>query len=213
VAFAEILLENDDLLDEAWSSAVEAGHIFGVLESETWKAAAGRCIDRVIARRGRRFHVDPVLRGGKKVVKIEYSPEFARHEGFVAVSEAMLRLHEQVRFASGFDRPVLVTGETGTGKELVARMIHALGARGRRAFVPLNCAAVPDHLFESEFFGHRRGCFTGALTDRIGFFEEANGGTLFLDEVGELTTLQQVKLLRVLQEEGFAGSARIASER
>jgi DNA-binding NtrC family response regulator/tetratricopeptide (TPR) repeat protein len=200
LAFAEILLESDDLLDEAWSSAVEAGHIFGALESEAWKAAAGRCIDRVIARRGRRFHADPVLRGGKKVVKIEYSPEFARHEGFVAVSEAMLRLHEQVRFASGFDRPVLVTGETGTGKELVARMIHALSARGRRAFVALNCAAVPDHLFESEFFGHRRGCFTGALTDRIGLFEEANGGTLFLDEVGELTTLQQVKLLRVLQE-------------
>ena len=199
-ALAEILLENDDMLDEAWSSAVEAGHIFGALESETWKAAAARCIDRVIARRGRRFQADPVLKGGKKVVKIEYSPEFARHEGFVGVSEAMLKLHEQVRFASGFDRPVLVTGETGTGKELVARMIHALSARGRRAFVALNCAAIPDHLFESEFFGHRRGCFTGALTDRIGLFEEANGGTLFLDEVGELTTLQQVKLLRVLQE-------------
>ena len=200
LAFAEILLESDDMLDEAWSSAVEAGHVFGALESEAWKAAAGRCIDRVIARRGARRRADSVLRGGKKVVKIEYSPEFARHEGFVAVSEAMLRLHEQVRFASGFDRPVLVTGETGTGKELVARMIHALSARGRRPFVALNCAAIPDHLFESEFFGHRRGCFTGALTDRIGLFEEANGGTLFLDEVGELTTLQQVKLLRVLQE-------------
>ena len=199
-ALAEILLENDDMLDEAWSSAVEAGHIFGALESEAWKAAAGRCIDRVIARRGRRFQADSTLKGGKKVVKIEYSPEFARHEGFVGVSEAMLKLHEQVRFASGFDRPVLVTGETGTGKELVARMIHALSARGRRPFVALNCAAIPDHLFESEFFGHRRGCFTGALTDRIGLFEEANGGTLFLDEVGELTTLQQVKLLRVLQE-------------
>ncbi|MFA4948481.1 MAG: sigma 54-interacting transcriptional regulator [Candidatus Krumholzibacteriia bacterium] len=215
VAFAEMLLKSaaspredacrgsigtDDLLDEAWSSAVEAGHIFGALESDAWKAAAGRCIDRVIARRGKRFQADPVLKGGKKIVKIEYSPEFARHEGFVGVSEAMLRLHEQVRFASGFDRPVLVTGETGTGKELVARMIHALSARSRRPFVALNCAAVPDHLFESEFFGHRRGCFTGALTDRIGLFEEANGGTLFLDEVGELTTLQQVKLLRVLQE-------------
>ncbi len=200
VAFAGILLETGDMLDEAWRSAVEAGHIFGAIESEAWRAAAGRCIDRVAARRGRSRLPDPVLRGGGKVAKIEYSSEFARHEGFVAVSEAMLDLYEKVRFAAAFDRPVLVTGETGTGKELVARMIHALSARGRRPFVPLNCASVPDHLFESEFFGHRRGCFTGALMDRIGLFEEATGGTLFLDEVGELTTLQQVKLLRVLQE-------------
>jgi transcriptional regulator with AAA-type ATPase domain/tetratricopeptide (TPR) repeat protein len=200
VALVGFLLASDDMLDAAWTSAVEAGHIFGALESEAWKAAAGRCIDRVMARRGSRFRPDPVLRGGRKIVTIEYAPEFARHTGFVAVSEAMLGLYEQARFASGSDRPVLVTGETGTGKELVARMIHALGARGGRPFVALNCAAIPDHLFESEFFGHRRGCFTGALTDRTGLFEEANGGTLFLDEVGELTTLQQVKLLRVLQE-------------
>ncbi len=200
VAFAEILLASGDALDDAWESAVEAGHIFGTIESEVWRAAAGRCIDRVAERRGRRCRPDPVLRGGGKAIKIEYSPEFARHEGYVAVSEAMLDLYEKVRFAAAFDRPVLVTGETGTGKELVARMIHAMSARGRRPFVPLNCASVPDHLFESEFFGHRRGCFTGALMDRIGLFEEASGGTLFLDEVGELTTLQQVKLLRVLQE-------------
>jgi len=205
IAYAEILIagggsSSDETLDEAWSSAVEAEHIFGTIESASWKAAAGRCIDRVIARRGRRYHVDPVLHGGRNVVKIGFSPEFIQHEGFVAVSKAMLNLLEQIRFAAKFDRPVLVTGETGTGKELVARLVHHMSPRARHPFVALNCAAVPDHLFESEFFGHRRGCFTGALTDRIGLFEEADRGTLFLDEVGELTTLQQVKLLRVLQE-------------
>jgi len=215
VAYAEILIAGgsssrdealcasphvDETLDEAWSSAVEAEHIFGTIESASWKAAAGRCIDRVIARRGRRYHVDPVLHGGRNVVKIGFSPEFIQHGGFVAVSKAMLNLLEQIQFAAKFDRPVLVTGETGTGKELVARLVHHMSPRARHPFVALNCAAVPDHLFESEFFGHRRGCFTGALTDRIGLFEEADRGTLFLDEVGELTALQQVKLLRVLQE-------------
>jgi len=205
VAYAELLVaggssSRDESLDEAWLSAVEAEHIFGCIESDSWKAAAGRCIDRVIARRGRRYSIDPVLHGGRNVVKIAFSPEFIHHEGFVAVSEAMLKLWEQIQFAAKFDRPVLVTGETGTGKELVAKLVHLMSPRARQPFVALNCAAVPDHLFESEFFGHRRGCFTGALTDRIGFFEEADRGTLFLDEVGELTALQQVKLLRVLQE-------------
>ncbi|MDD4857411.1 MAG: sigma 54-interacting transcriptional regulator [Candidatus Krumholzibacteria bacterium] len=200
LAYADILIDGGNASNEAWSSAVEAGHIFGSIESESWKKAAGLCLDRVMARRGKRLAAGPVLQGGRGVVKIGFSPDYARHEGFVAVSEPMLRLWEQIHFAAGFDRPVLVTGETGTGKELVARLIHALSARAPHPFVALNCAAVPDHLFESEFFGHKRGCFTGALVDRIGLFEEADRGTLFLDEVGEITALQQVKLLRVLQE-------------
>lgn len=95
---------------------------------------------------------------------------------------------------------VLVTGESGTGKELVARALHMTGARARGPFVPINCGAIPRELIESELFGHRKGSFTGALSDRMGRFELANGGTLFLDEIGDLPLDMQVKLLRVLQE-------------
>lgn len=95
---------------------------------------------------------------------------------------------------------VLVTGESGTGKELVARALHMTGARARGPFVPINCGAIPRELIESELFGHRKGSFTGALSDRMGRFELAHGGTLFLDEIGDLPLDMQVKLLRVLQE-------------
>ena len=98
------------------------------------------------------------------------------------------------------DLPVLLLGETGTGKELMARAVHALSPRRRRAFVAMNCGATPDSLIESELFGHARGAFTGAIGERPGLFEAADQGTLFLDEIGDASPLLQMKLLRVLQE-------------
>jgi transcriptional regulator with PAS, ATPase and Fis domain len=112
----------------------------------------------------------------------------------------MREVYALVRRASRSRATVLVTGETGTGKELVARAIHAASPRGSRPFVAVNCAGFPDTLLESELFGHVRGAFTGADRDRKGLFEEAHGGTLFLDEVSETTGRFQAQLLRVLQE-------------
>lgn len=96
--------------------------------------------------------------------------------------------------------PIMISGESGTGKELAARLIHLSGPRADKPFVPVNCGAIPEHLMESEFFGYKKGSFTGASQDKIGLFQAANGGTLFLDEVAELPTLMQVKLLRAIQE-------------
>jgi two-component system response regulator PilR (NtrC family) len=95
---------------------------------------------------------------------------------------------------------VFITGESGSGKELAARMIHIGGARAEHPFVPVNCGAIPENLMESEFFGYKKGAFTGAEGDRDGFFQAANGGTLFLDEVADLPLAMQVKLLRAIQE-------------
>lgn len=123
--------------------------------------------------------------------------------GLVGSSEPMRRLLEQIRKIAATDATVLVLGESGTGKELVARALHAQGARRDGPFVSVSCAAIPEGLLESELFGHERGAFTGAIRRKLGRFELAQGGTLFLDEVGEIPPAIQVKLLRVLQERRF----------
>jgi formate hydrogenlyase transcriptional activator len=135
--------------------------------------------------------------------------EDAAH-GIIGNSGILRTVLEQVDLVAPTDSTVLIQGETGTGKELIARAIHRLSARRNSAFVTLNCAAVPATLLESELFGHERGAFTGAVAQRIGRFEMANGGTLFLDEIGEMALDLQVKLLRVLQEQEFErlGSGR-----
>jgi two-component system response regulator PilR (NtrC family) len=118
----------------------------------------------------------------------------------IGQSPAMLDLKEKIRKLARSQAPVLIHGESGTGKELVAREIHRLGSRADKPFIAVNCGAIPAELMESEFFGHRKGSFTGAVSDKHGLFEAADGGTLFLDEVAELPMLMQVKLLRAIQE-------------
>src|SRR5262245_32689899 len=118
----------------------------------------------------------------------------------IGAAPAMERLREMITRVARSQAPVHISGESGTGKELVARMIHASGPRAEGPFVPVNCGAIPSELMESELFGHKRGSFTGAVTDKVGLIPSAEGGTLFLDEVADLPLHMQVKLLRVIQE-------------
>jgi formate hydrogenlyase transcriptional activator len=143
-----------------------------------------------------------------------YLEEEIRTEGrfdeIVGDSSALNDVLRQVRLVASTDAGVLILGETGTGKELIARAVHRLSGRSDRTFVKLNCAAIPTGLLESELFGHEKGAFTGAVERRVGRFELADGGTLFLDEVGDIPLELQPKLLRVLQEQEFErlGSGR-----
>jgi two-component system nitrogen regulation response regulator NtrX len=135
----------------------------------------------------------------------------AQHQ-MIGESYAMAKLREQVAMAAPTNGRVLIIGENGTGKELVARNIHGMSRRRSAPFVEVNCAAIPEELIESELFGHVRGAFTGAVADRRGKFEAAHGGTIFLDEIGDMSLKTQAKVLRVLQEqvmEPVGGSTRI----
>jgi DNA-binding NtrC family response regulator len=129
--------------------------------------------------------------------------------GLVGDHPAMRRIFDVIRRVGPSDAPVLVTGDSGTGKELVARALHSLSPRATRSFVPVHCGAIPEDLLESELFGHVRGAFTGAIAARTGRFQLAHNGTIFLDEIGEMSARFQVKLLRVLEDGTFdpVGSA------
>jgi two-component system response regulator AtoC len=123
--------------------------------------------------------------------------------GFIGVSEPMREVADLLRRAAGSKATVLIRGESGTGKELAAAAIHRQSQRAEGPFVPVNCAALPENLLESELFGYEKGAFTGAVTAKPGRVELAEGGTLFLDEIGDLSTATQVKLLRLLQDRDF----------
>jgi serine/threonine-protein kinase PknK len=184
--------------------AIETAHL--VSENERRKAELERANVELEAARGKLAEALDLrtaqlsatrkdLRTARAVIKGHFG-----YEGLVGTSDAMRRLYALIDRLKDTDVPVLISGESGTGKEMVARAIHNAGARAKRTFVGINCGAVPEHLLESELFGHVRGAFTGADRDRTGLFGEAGEGTLLLDEIGEMGPRMQAALLRVLQE-------------
>ena len=132
-------------------------------------------------------------------------------ETLIGTSRCFLQVKSMIPLLSKSKSTVLISGETGTGKELFARALHYSGERRGKPFVPVNCAALPDHLVENELFGHSKGAFTGALVEKHGLFHEADGGTLFLDEINSLNMATQSKLLRVLQDQEFRPLGSIKS--
>ncbi len=171
---------------------------------------------KAIARGAADFYAKPI---DLKILKIILSRTYKIHEleetnrqlhnqssqsgslcGMIGISPAMQIVFDRLKNASKTDYPVLITGNTGTGKEIAAQAVHSLSQRAKQPLIIINCGAIPENLLESELFGHEKGAFTGAAGRQIGKFEQADGGTIFLDEIGELPLLLQVKLLRVLQE-------------
>ena len=160
-------------------------------------------------RRRNRFRQHERIRRREMYLDTEISSEPC-FEDIVGRSPAFQQVMQQVLIVAPTDSTVLLHGETGTGKELIARAIHKLSSRRDRPYVRMNCAAIPSGLLESELFGHEKGAFTGALMQRKGRFELADGGSLFLDEIGDISLELQPKLLRAIQEQEFErlGSSR-----
>jgi formate hydrogenlyase transcriptional activator len=175
---------------------------------QTFAARAGAELEREQANERLREALSEVerLKNQLQAENVYLQEEIRREHNFeemVGNSTALVTMLRMVERAAGTDATVLILGETGTGKELIARALHSGGHRKHRPLVKVNCGAVPPSLLESELFGHVKGAFTGAIDRRVGRFELADGGTLFLDEIGELPLDTQVKLLRVLQEQEF----------
>src|SRR5919112_5239045 len=179
--------------------------IIGRLEGERIRTPVIACGTGTDARAA----VAAIQAGAKEYIPLPPDPDLiaavleavaADSRSFVWRDEAMERVVKLADQVARSEASVLITGESGTGKEVLARHVHAKSARKDRPFVSVNCAAIPDHLLESELFGHEKGAFTGAVARRIGKFEEAHGGTLLLDEISEMDVRLQAKLLRAVQE-------------
>jgi two-component system NtrC family response regulator len=149
---------------------------------------------------GRQDLIDIIARVMQARPSATATPITASDEWLIGQSQAMREVQKRIGLAAASDAPVLITGETGTGKEVIARALHRASHRADGPFVAVNCAAIPSELIESELFGHRKGAFSGAVADRNGHIREADGGVLFLDEIGDMPLSMQAKLLRVLQE-------------
>jgi len=190
----------------AFKQANPRGHVvlisgFGTLQTAIDAVRAG-AFDYI----SKPFNISEVKATVERALSDNASPPSTRPTvevpppGLIGRTAGMLSVYKQIAHAANAAAPVLIIGDSGTGKELVARAIHAHGKRAHRPFVPINCGALTESVLESELFGHTRGAFTGAISDTKGIFEQANGGTVFLDEIGETSPALQVKLLRVLQE-------------
>lgn len=193
VAFADqvaIAIEKARLVDEARARAAEL-----LVRNEELVEARAKLEELLGERTAELESTRRDLRTTRDVLTSHFG-----WRGLVGTSDAMRRVYALAERVKDTDVPVLLTGESGTGKEVVARAIHEAGPRGRKPFIGVNCGAIPEHLLESELFGHVRGAFTGADRDRKGLFREAEGGTILLDEIGEMPTKMQAGLLRVLQE-------------
>ncbi len=182
-----------ELLGEARNFAVEATHLYSSIKLNSRGLDCERLIEDIDKICGKDS-------GEILSEKIVFNSEWLYGDRLVARSDEMKEVVLNVEQLARNNIPILITGETGTGKEVLARYIHRMSDRAEGPFVAVNCASIPDDVFESELFGHRKGSFTGAFRDKKGLMEEADGGTLFLDEISLLSNRQQAKLLRALEE-------------
>ena len=182
-----------DMLTEARDYSIEAMHLYAMLGLDRSAEECKKLFDRI----EEYSHVSDL---NIQPESIEFKDKWIYESSVVGRSGNIDVAVQKARLIAPSDIRVLVFGETGTGKELIARLLHKLSLRSKGPFIPINCASIPETVFESELFGHRKGSFTGALRDKPGLMEAANGGTLFLDEISELSNQQQAKLLRALQE-------------
>jgi len=184
----------EELAKEARYHALEGVHLYSSLGLTERAGECRELFEKIESRIGS-------VEKEYDFVHVKCSDEWRYADHLIARSSSMIDVIEQIRRVAPSGLSVLVSGETGTGKEIVAELIHKLSDRSSGPFIAINCASVPSTVFESEFFGHKKGSFTGAYEDKAGFIEQASGGTLFLDEISDLSSQHQAKLLRVLQDE------------